>query len=197
MLEVRFLFIKVRRDTLIILILAFILILSGRAMAYVAFASSDSSEDGVPIAGVMIKGNDIIPTSVIKSNVESAGFRDGSYIKGNTLVTSQRQLLLSDAIENAKEFVKTSTIPGTSIAPINTVDIQVDAATGNVIVTVIEDFSAIKKNITNSSSNRLDYEGTAESGGSSSRSSSRSSSSSSSGSSSNYNSGSNSGNNSQ
>lgn len=185
MLEVRFLFIKVRRDTLIILILAFILILSGRAMAYMAFASSDSTEDGVPIAGVMVKGNDIIPTNVIKSNVESAGFRDGSYIKGNTLVTSQRQLLLSDAIENAKEFVKSSTIPGTSIAPINTVDIQVDSATGNIIVTVVEDFSAIKKNVTNSSSNHLDYEGTAESGSSSSRSSS------------NSNSGSNNGNNSQ
>ncbi|MBE6493585.1 MAG: hypothetical protein E7Z84_03120 [Methanosphaera stadtmanae] len=168
-------FIKVRRDTLIILILAFILILSGRAMSYVAFASSDSTEDGVPIAGVMVKGNDIIPTSVIKSNVESAGFRDGSYIKGNTLVTSQRQLLLSDAIENAKEFVKTSTIPGTSIAPINVVDIQVDSATGNVVVTVVEDFSTIKKNVTTNSSKNLDYEGTSESG-SSSRSKSSSSS---------------------
>ena len=172
-------FIKVRRDTLIILILAFILILSGRAMSYVAFASSDSIEDGVPIAGVMVKGNDIIPTSVIKSNVESAGFRDGSYIKGNTLVTSQRQLLLSDAIENAKEFVKTSTIPGTSIAPINTVDIQVDSATGNVVVMVVEDFSAIKRNVTtNKTKSSLDFEGTSESGSSSSKSSSSSSSSS-------------------
>lgn len=137
-------FIKVRRDTLLILILAFILILSGRAMSYIAFASSDSVDEGVPVSGVMIKGNDIIPTSTIKSNVASAGFRDGSYIKGNTLITSQRQLLLSDAKENAKQFAMQSTIPGTSIAPINAVDIQVDNSTGNVVVTVVEDFSAIK-----------------------------------------------------
>lgn len=137
-------YIKVRRDTLIILILAFILILSGRAMSYMSFATSNSTDDGVPIAGVMIKGNDVIPTSVIKSNVESAGFRDGSYIKGNTLITSQRQLLLSDAIENGEQLVKLSTIPGTAIAPINVVDIQVDSNTGNVVVTVVEDFSAIE-----------------------------------------------------
>ncbi|RAP47384.1 MAG: hypothetical protein BZ136_06400 [Methanosphaera sp. rholeuAM74] len=136
-------YIKVRRDTLIILILAFILILSGRAMSYMSFATSNSTDDGVPIAGVMIKGNDVIPTNVIKSNVESAGFRDGSYIKGNTLITSQRQLLLSDAIENGEQLVKLSTIPGTAIAPINAVDIQVDSNTGNVVVTVVEDFSAI------------------------------------------------------
>ncbi len=139
-------FIKVRRDTLIILILAFVLILSGRAMTYVAFASSDNVEDGVPIAGVMIKGNDIVPLSSIKTNVEAAGFRDGSYIKGNTLITSQRQLLLSDAIKNAEQLVKRSTIPGTSIAPINVVDVQVDSNTGNVIVNVVEDFSVIKVN---------------------------------------------------
>ena len=137
-------FIKVRRDTLIILILAFILIVSGRAMSYMSFATSNSTDEGVPIAGVMIKGNDVIPTSVIKSNVESAGFRDGSYIKGNTLITSQRQLLLSDAIENAEQLAKLSTIPGTAIAPINAVDIQVDSNTGNVVVTVVEDFSAIE-----------------------------------------------------
>ncbi len=139
-------FIKVRRDTLIILILAFVLILSGRAMTYVAFASSDNVEDGVPIAGVMIKGNDIVPLSSIKANVEAAGFRDGSYIKGNTLITSQRQLLLSDAIQNAEQLVKRSTIPGTSIAPINVVDVQVDSNTGNVVVNVVEDFSVIKVN---------------------------------------------------
>lgn len=143
------LFIKVRRDTLIILILAFILILSGRAMTYVAFASSDSVEDGVPIAGVMIKGNDIVPTSSIKSNVQAAGFREGSYIKGNTLITSQRQLLLSDAIQNAEQFAKQSTIPGTSIAPINVADVQVDASSGNVVVNVVEDFSVIKVKVEN------------------------------------------------
>ena len=139
-------FIKVRRDTLIILILAFILILSGRAMTYVAFASSNSTEDGVPIAGVMVKGNDIVPLATIKSNVESAGFRDGSYIKGNTLITSQRQLLLSDAIQNAENLIKKSTIPGTAIAPINVADVQVDTSTGNVVVNVVEDFSVLKSN---------------------------------------------------
>jgi len=146
------LFIKVRRDTLIILILAFVLILSGRAMTYVAFASSDNVEDGVPIAGVMVKGNDIVPLSSIKANVEAAGFRDGSYIKGNTLITSQRQLLLSDAIKNAEQLIKTSTIPGTSIAPINVADVQVDSNTGNVVVNVVEDFSVIKVNNVNNSS---------------------------------------------
>lgn len=142
-------FIKVRRDTLIILILAFVLILSGRAMTYVAFASSDNVEDGVPIAGVMIKGNDIVPISTIKANVAAAGFRDGSYIKGNTLITSQRQLLLSDAIQNAEQLVKKSTIPGTAIAPINVADVQVDSSTGNVVVNVVEDFSVIKVKTSN------------------------------------------------
>ncbi len=170
-------FIKVRRDTIIILLLAFILIVSGRLMSYSAFASSDVSEDGVPIGGVMVKGNDIIPTSTIKANVASAGFRDGSYINGNILVTSQRQLLLSDAIINAEELVKKSTIPGTSIAPIDAVDIQVDTDTGNVVVTVIEDFSLLSGDVTsintstntstntsdnNTTDNSLDYQGTNE-----------------------------------
>lgn len=151
-------FIKVRRDTLIILILAFLLVVSGRAMSYVAFASSNSTEEGVAIAGVMIKGNDIVPTSSIKRNVESAGFRDGSYIKGNVLVTSQRQLRLDDARENAVSLVKKTTIPGTSIAPINVADVQVDPATGNVVVTVVEDFSAIKQNVdyTNNNNSKVD-----------------------------------------
>lgn len=163
-------FIRVRRDTLIILILAFILILSGRAMSYVTFASSNTTDDGVPIAGIMVKGNDIIPTSVIKANVEAAGFRDGSYINGNTLVTSQRQLLLSDAKTNAVELVKKSTIPGTSVAPINAASVQVDTTTGNVVVTVIEDFSLLQVNVTNNTTNgssqsNLDFEGNAEVGG--------------------------------
>ncbi|MCI5867322.1 MAG: hypothetical protein SOZ23_02875 [Methanosphaera sp.] len=140
-------YIKVRRDTLVILILAFILILSGRLMTYVAFASSESTGDDVPIAGIMVKGNDIIPTSTIKANVEAAGFRSNSTINGNTLITSQRQLLLSDAQQNAAEMVKKSTIPGTSIAPINAVDVQVDTKTGNVVVTVVEDFSVLQKNM--------------------------------------------------
>ena len=160
-------FIQVKRGTLIILILAFILILSGRAMSYVAFASSNSTDEGVPIVGVMIKGNDIIPTSTIKSNVEAAGFRDGSYINGNTLVTSQRQLLLDDAKANAEQLVKKSTIPGTSVAPINAVSVQVDTNTGNVVVTVIEDFSLLQVNMANNTTNSsLEFEGNSEVGGS-------------------------------
>ena len=116
-------------------------------MTYVAFASSESTGDDVPIAGIMVKGNDIIPTSTIKANVEAAGFRSNSTINGNTLITSQRQLLLSDAQQNAAEMVKKSTIPGTSIAPINAVDVQVDTKTGNVVVTVVEDFSVLQKNM--------------------------------------------------
>ena len=156
-------FIKVRRDTLIILILAFVLILSGRAMTYIAFASSDSVEDGVPIAGVMIKGNDIVPLSTIKANVEAAGFREGSYIKGNTLITSQRQLLLSDAIQNAEQLVKLSTIPGTAIAPINVADVQVDTATGNVVVNVVVDYSVIKVQVKGNST-RANATGNTETG---------------------------------
>jgi len=51
---------------------------------------------------------------------------------------------LDDAKENAVSLIKKSTIPGTSIAPINVADVQVDTSTGNVVVTVVEDFSAIK-----------------------------------------------------
>ena len=50
-------FIKIRRDTLIILLLAFILILCGRLIIYVAYASSAEVEEGVPIAGIIVKGN--------------------------------------------------------------------------------------------------------------------------------------------
>ena len=42
-------FIKIRRDTLIILLLAFILILCGRLITYVAFASSTDIDDGIPM----------------------------------------------------------------------------------------------------------------------------------------------------
>ena len=52
-------FIKIRRDTLIILLLAFVLILCGRLITYVAFASSDDIGDGVPISGIIVKGNHI------------------------------------------------------------------------------------------------------------------------------------------
>lgn len=78
-------FIKIRRDTLIILLLAFILILCGRLITYVAFASSDEINDGIAISGVIIKGNDIVPVDTIRSNVMQAGFRDGSVIYGDIL----------------------------------------------------------------------------------------------------------------
>ena len=82
-------FIKIRRDTLIILLLAFILILCGRLITYVAFASSDDVMDGVPISGVIIKGNDIVPVDTIRGNVMQAGFRDGSIIYDDVLKTSK------------------------------------------------------------------------------------------------------------
>ena len=137
-------FIKIRRDTLIILLLAFILILCGRAITYVAFASSDDVTDGVPISGIIVKGNDIVPTEVIRYNVMQAGFRDGSIIYGDILKTSKREVSLKDAIQTAQEFAKESTVPGTSVTPIVAADVQVDKNTGIVTVTVIEDFSSVE-----------------------------------------------------
>ncbi|KAF5089027.1 hypothetical protein [Methanobacterium aggregans] len=137
-------FIKIRRDTLIILILAFMLIVSGQLMTYMAYASSNGTEEGVPISGVIIKGNDIIPTDTIRSNIANAGFRSGSYIKGDTLVTSKRQLPLNEAIQNAETAAMNSRIPGTTVKPIVAADVQVDKSTGIVTVTVIEDFSSVK-----------------------------------------------------
>ena len=142
-------FIKIRRDTLMILLLAFLLIVCGRLITYVAYASSPEVDQGVPIAGIIVKGNDIIPIDTIRSNVESAGFREGSYIKGNMLVTDKRELPLTDAIANAEKFACMSTVPGTTLKPIAAADISVDKTTGIVTVTVIEDFSTIP--ITNSS----------------------------------------------
>ena len=136
-------FIKVRRDTLIILLLAFLLIVCGRLITYVAYASSAEEVQGVPIAGVIVKGNDIIPIDTIRSNVESAGFREGSYIKGNMLVTDKRELPLEDAISNAEKFASRSTLPGTTLKPLAAVDVSVDKVTGIVTVTVVEDFSTI------------------------------------------------------
>jgi len=141
-------FIKVRRDTLIILILAFMLIVSGRVMTYMAYASSTTSEQGVPISGVIVQGNDIVPTASIQSNIALAGFRSGSYIKGDTLVTSKREVPLNEAIENAKLFAMETTIPGTSITPIAAADVKVDKQQGTVTVNVIEDFAHV--NATNS-----------------------------------------------
>ena len=137
-------FIKIRRDTLIILLLAFILIGCGRLVTYVAYASSGEMDDGIPISGVIIKGNDIVPVDTIRANVMQAGFRDGSVIYGDVLKTSIREVSLQDAIQTAQEFATQSTVPGTSIMPITAADVQVDKNTGVVTVTVIEDFSSVE-----------------------------------------------------
>jgi hypothetical protein len=137
-------FIKIRRDTLIILLLAFILILSGRLITYVAYASSPEVEQGIPISGIIVKGNDIVPTENIRINVMQSGLRDGSYIDGDILITSKRELTLNEAIESAQELATKSTVPGTSVMPITAADVQVDRETGIVTVTVIEDFSTVE-----------------------------------------------------
>lgn len=137
-------FIKIRRDTLIILLLAFILILSGRLITYIGFASSPDIEEGVPISGIIIKGNDVVPIDIIRSNVATSGLRSGSYIKGDILVTSKRELPLNEAIMNAQEFATLTTVPGTKLQPIAAADVKVDKNTGIVTITVIEDFSTIK-----------------------------------------------------
>ena len=136
-------FIKIRRDTLIILLLAFILILCGRLITYVAFASSGEVDDGIAISGVIIKGNDIVPVDTIRSNVMQSGLRDGSVIYGDVLKTSIREVSLQDAIQTAQELATQSTVPGTSVEPITAADVQVDKNTGVVTVTVIEDFSSV------------------------------------------------------
>ncbi len=100
-------FIKIRRDTLIILLLAFILILCGRLITYVAYASSDEVTDGVPISGIIVKGNDVVPVDIIRSNVMQSGLRDGSVIHGDILKTSKKEVSLQDAIQTAQEFCKT------------------------------------------------------------------------------------------
>ncbi|WP_409200893.1 hypothetical protein [Methanobrevibacter sp. DSM 116169] len=137
-------FFKIRRDTLIILLLAFILIVSGRLITYVAYASSPEIEQGVPISGIIIKGNDIVPIDTIRANVMQSGLRDGSYIDGEILKTSKKEVALDDAIITAQEMATRSTIPGTSITPISAADVQVDRDTGIVTVTVIEDFSTVE-----------------------------------------------------
>jgi hypothetical protein len=137
-------FIKVRRDTLIILFLAFLLILSGRLMTYMAYASSTETDQGIPISGVIIKGNDIVPTDSIRANIASVGFRTGSYIQGDTLITSKRKVPVSEALENARQAALLSTIPGTSLTPIKAADVKLDNQTGILTVTVIEDFSMVE-----------------------------------------------------
>lgn len=137
-------FLKIRRDTLVILLLAFMLIVSGRLMTYMAYASDTKESEGVAISGVIVKGNDIVPITSIRANVAGSGFRTGSYIRGDILVTSQRELPLNEAIDNAEEAAARTTIPGTSVSPIVAADIQVNLETGIVTVTVIEDFSTIQ-----------------------------------------------------
>lgn len=141
-------FIKIRRDTLIILLLAFMLIVSGRLMTYMSFASSTEVDQGIPVAGVIIKGNDIVPTDSIRSNVAAAGFRQGSYIKGDTLITNKREVPLNEAIENAKKFATLTTIPGTRLTPIVAADVKVDRQQGIITVNVIEDWSNVQVNTT-------------------------------------------------
>lgn len=136
-------FIKIRRDTLIILMLAFLLILSGRVMSYVSYASGEDVGQGVPISGVIIKGNDIIPTENMKALVAGEGFRTGSYIQGDTLVTSKRKLPLEGAILNAEEALTYAAVPGTQIYPVTAADVKVDRVTGIVTVNVVEDFSTV------------------------------------------------------
>ncbi|MCC9261595.1 hypothetical protein MBBWO_02880 [Methanobrevibacter woesei] len=137
-------FIKIRRDTLIILLLAFMLILCGRLITYVAYASSAEVSDGVPISGIIVKGNDIVPIDTIRANVMQSGLRDGSVIYGDILQTSIREVSLLDAIETAQDMAERSTVPGTSVQPISAADVQVDKNTGIVTVTVIEDFSTVE-----------------------------------------------------
>lgn len=137
-------FIKVRRDTLIILMLAFILLTSGRLMSYMSYASSTEMEQGMPISGVIIKGNDIVPIENIRTNIANVGFRSGSYIQGDTLVTSKRKVPLNEALENARKAALMSNLPGTNITPIKAADIKLDRETGILTVNVIEDFSTIQ-----------------------------------------------------
>ncbi|NYB51353.1 MAG: hypothetical protein HVN35_02135 [Methanobacteriaceae archaeon] len=143
-------FIKVRRDTLIILMLAFILITSGRLMSYMSYASSTETEKGVPIAGIIVKGNDIVPSDSIKANIANVGFRSGSYIQGDTLITSKRKVPLNEALENARLAAMMSTVPGTKATPIKAVDVKLDKQTGILTVNVIEDFSTVQINQTSS-----------------------------------------------
>lgn len=123
--------------------LAFLLILSGRVMSYVSYASGEDVEQGVPISGVIIKGNDIIPTENMKALAAGEGFRAGSYIQGDTLVTSKRKLPLEGAISNAEEALTYAAVPGTQIYPVTAADVKVDRVTGIVTVNVVEDFSTV------------------------------------------------------
>ncbi|MGL4669995.1 MAG: hypothetical protein ACRCVG_05305 [Methanobacteriaceae archaeon] len=145
-------FIKIKRDTLIIIMLAFLLIFAGRFITYMGYASTSEIDDGVPIAGIIIKGNDIVPIDSIRANVAGSGLRTGSYIQGDMLVTSKREIPINEAITNAETFVMRTTIPGTKLNPIVAATITVDRKTGIVTVNVIEDFSIIKTDLNNKNS---------------------------------------------
>ena len=84
-----------------------------------------------------------MPIDSIRYNVQNSGLREGSYIDGDILKTSIRELPVTEAEANAEKFVRQSTIPGTTIAPIAGADVSVNRDTGIVTVTVIEDFSTI------------------------------------------------------
>ncbi len=113
-------------------------------MTYMAYASTTETDQGIPISGVIIKGNDIVPTDSIRNNIASVGFRTGSYIQGDTLITSKRKVPISEALENARQAALLSTIPGTNVTPIKVADVKLDKETGILTVTVIEDFSMVK-----------------------------------------------------
>ena len=38
-------------------------------MTYMAYASTTETDQGIPISGVIIKGNDIVPTDSIRNNI--------------------------------------------------------------------------------------------------------------------------------
>lgn len=132
--------------------LAFLLIFAGRFITYMGYASTSEIDDGVPIAGIIIKGNDIVPIDSIRANVAGSGLRTGSYIQGDMLVTSKREIPINEAITNAETFVMRTTIPGTKLNPIVAATITVDRKTGIVTVNVIEDFSIIKTDLNNKNS---------------------------------------------
>lgn len=113
-------------------------------MTYMAYASTTEVQQGMPISGVIIKGNDIVPTDSIRVNIAGTGFRTGSYIQGDTLVTSKRKVPISEALENARKAAMLSTIPGTILTPIKAADVKLDQQTGILTVTVIEDFSIVE-----------------------------------------------------
>ncbi len=51
---------------------------------------------------------------------------------------------MNEALNNAREAAKLSTIPGTSVMPIKAVDVKLNKETGILTVNVIEDFSTVE-----------------------------------------------------